>query len=101
MIDFVVRIDPDKVEQNDLYKGRVTAICHLDLSLAKDRVAYTQLHASTDNKQTVFRFTISAGAAKSSHLDLNTRLHEADGSPTFGGGRTFQIYLTGFLPSGK
>jgi len=56
MIDVVVRIDPDKVEhieQDELYKGRVTATCHLDLSVGKDRVASTQLKANVDKKHTV------------------------------------------------
>lgn len=107
MIDVVVRVDPDKVEQNELYKGRVKATCHFGLFVGKDRVAYGQLQANAENNQTVFRLKISATAASVSHLRLNTHLYEAhehptvDGGkklvPTLGGGRIFQIYPTGFL----
>ena len=97
MVDVVVRIDPDKVERNELYEGRVKATCHLDLSVGADRVAYAQLQAKEEKDLTVFRINISAAAAKSSHLDLNTHLYEINGHPTMGGGMTFQIHIAGFL----
>ena len=102
MIDVVIRVDPDRVEQlgqNDLYKGRVKATCHLDLSVGKNRVAYAQLQGNAGNNQTVFRLKISATAASVSRLRLNTHLYEADGMPTLGGGKVFQIHLTGLIPA--
>ena len=99
MIDVVIRVDPDKVEQNELYKGRVKATCHLDLFVGKDRVAYAQLQANAENSQTVFRLKISATAASVSRLRLNTHLYEADGLPTLGGGKIFQIHLAGLIPA--
>ena len=99
MIDVLIRVDPDKVEQNELYKGRAKATCHLDLFVGKDRVAYTQLQANAEDSQTVFRLKISETAASVSRLRLNTHLYEADGVPTLGGGKTFQIHLAGLIPA--
>ena len=97
MIDVVIRVDPDKLEHNELYKGRIKATCHLDLSVGKDRVAYTQLQANAEKNQTVFRLKISATAASVSHVRLNTHLYETDGHPTLGGGTTLHVHLAGLI----
>jgi hypothetical protein len=97
MVDVTIWVDPDKVEQNELYKGRVKATCHLDLHVGKDRVAYAQLHGNADEHQTVFRLMISAAAAGASRLSLKTHLYEKNQVPTIGGGKVFRIHLAGLI----
>ena len=99
MIDLIVRADANKIEQGDSYEGRIKATCHLDLSLNQKRIAYSELQGTPEKNDIVFRMTISANAAMTSHFDLNTHLYDANGLPTIGGGKTFRICLAEFLPT--
>lgn len=98
LIEFVIRIDPDAVEKNDLYKGRITASGYLELSSDGKEVASIQLHAEKEKNETVFRFAVAETLAKSSQVMITTQLHEKDGKSTLGGGHAFTISLQGFLP---
>jgi len=101
-VSFVVRIDPDKVENSLLYAGKISAVCHLELRLEKERIGYVQVQSRAEKTETVFTFSISELAAKSSRLDLNTHFYETAEKnaweATLGGGRRMNISLAGFLP---
>lgn len=98
LIEFVVRIDPDAVEMNELYKGRITATAHLSISSDTKQVAWIPLAAEKGKMETGFRFSVAEDLAKSSNVLVGTHLHEKNGKPTLGGGQMFLIALKGFLP---
>jgi RNA polymerase sigma factor (sigma-70 family) len=98
LIEFSIRIDPDAVEKNDLYKGRITATAHLSVSNATKQVAWIQVAAEKEWKETGFRLSIDPDLAKFSTVLVGTHLHEKDGTPTLGGGHMFLIPLKGFVP---
>ncbi len=98
MVDFEIAVDPEAIERNELYRGRIHANAIVQVADAAGAVASLAVQGTKEGKWTRYQVRLSPSAAKHSELQIGVSLYEKNGRPTLGGGVSLRIHLAGFVP---